>query len=358
MRSVDLRAELAVLHHLKERMLRRRSDEPGAALRILPDDGDIAAKSRRARPRLGAQRRSRFSLSASASRMRNRETRPARAAPRIFRWATGIVLFSLGMIRKLRKLLDAEFYLRANPDVAAARMDPLKHYVKYGAAEQRQPHPLFDPVHYWHVARRRATRKIRCCIFWNEPETSGGKWPSTHPLFDCEAYVSAHPSAAGNPLVALSRRKSARRSGRKPVRAMLKEAADVRFVLLHYHFFKNAGTTVEEILENSFFENYARLDSERFRRRREPAGSGFVSDSPPSHEGRVQPSVPVSGSASARIHLLRFVFSARSDRPHPVHVRLLPREAGAGRAGQRPGARAIHRRIHRRAGGTPYLPGQ
>jgi len=45
---------------------------------------------------------------------------------------------------------------------------------------------------------------------------------------------------------------------------MLNQAADVRFVLLHYHFFKNAGSTVEEILEHSFFENYARLDTEHF----------------------------------------------------------------------------------------------
>jgi len=45
---------------------------------------------------------------------------------------------------------------------------------------------------------------------------------------------------------------------------MLKEAADVRFVLLHYHFFKNAGTTIEEILAHSFYENYARLDTEDF----------------------------------------------------------------------------------------------
>ena len=45
---------------------------------------------------------------------------------------------------------------------------------------------------------------------------------------------------------------------------MLTEAADVRFVLLHYHFFKNAGTTIEEILANSFFENYARLDTQDF----------------------------------------------------------------------------------------------
>ena len=45
---------------------------------------------------------------------------------------------------------------------------------------------------------------------------------------------------------------------------MLKEAARVRLVLLHYHFFKNAGTTIEEILAHSFFENYARLDTDDF----------------------------------------------------------------------------------------------
>src|ERR1700730_369269 len=45
---------------------------------------------------------------------------------------------------------------------------------------------------------------------------------------------------------------------------MLKEPAAVRFVLLHYHFFKNAGTTIEEILQNSVFENYARLDTNAF----------------------------------------------------------------------------------------------
>jgi hypothetical protein len=45
---------------------------------------------------------------------------------------------------------------------------------------------------------------------------------------------------------------------------MLNGDAGVRFVLLHYHFFKNAGTTIEEILAYSFFENYARLDTEDF----------------------------------------------------------------------------------------------
>lgn len=41
-------------------------------------------------------------------------------------------------------LFDADFYLAANPDVAAAGMDPLDHYVHHGAAEGRDPGPAFS----------------------------------------------------------------------------------------------------------------------------------------------------------------------------------------------------------------------
>lgn len=99
--------------------------------------------------------------------------------------------------RMLRPLFDGEFYLRSNPDVRAAGMDPLDHYLKYGAAEQRQPHPLFDPAHY-----------LACCpeAHAENPlahflRTSGGKRPATHPLFDCEAYANARPDGSGNPLI-------------------------------------------------------------------------------------------------------------------------------------------------------------
>lgn len=34
----------------------------------------------------------------------------------------------------------------------------------------------------------------------------------------------------------------------------------MRRVLLHYHIFKNAGTTIEEILANTFFDRFARFD--------------------------------------------------------------------------------------------------
>lgn len=56
-----------------------------------------------------------------------------------------------------------------------------------------------------------------------------------------------------------------------PVRAMLKQPAAMRFVLLHYHFFKNAGSTIEDILAASFHEDYARFDTDDFDGAVEPA---------------------------------------------------------------------------------------
>jgi len=46
-------------------------------------------------------------------------------------------------------VFDAEFYLRKYPDVAAARVDPLRHYLKYGRGEGRKPHRLCEPGG-WH----------------------------------------------------------------------------------------------------------------------------------------------------------------------------------------------------------------
>ena len=50
-------------------------------------------------------------------------------------------------------LFDADFYLEANPDVAASGMDPLDHFLSSGAAQGRDPHPLFDVA--WYAQRYR-----------------------------------------------------------------------------------------------------------------------------------------------------------------------------------------------------------
>ncbi len=72
------------------------------------------------------------------------------------------------------EVFDAEFYLRANPDVRAARVRPLAHYLTHGRQEGRKPHALFQPDYY----------------------AAHGVNP--HRLFDCAGYVEAHPELAGS----------------------------------------------------------------------------------------------------------------------------------------------------------------
>ena len=45
---------------------------------------------------------------------------------------------------RLSYFFDSEYYLVTNPDVGAAGVDPFIHFVQYGCAESRPPHPLID----------------------------------------------------------------------------------------------------------------------------------------------------------------------------------------------------------------------
>jgi hypothetical protein len=51
-------------------------------------------------------------------------------------------------ITSQRNVFDATFYLEHNPDVAAAGLDPLKHYNTYGWREGRDPSASFDTSFY------------------------------------------------------------------------------------------------------------------------------------------------------------------------------------------------------------------
>ncbi|HEV7310756.1 glycosyltransferase [Ensifer sp.] len=46
------------------------------------------------------------------------------------------------------RYFDREYYLRQYPDVQAANIDPLEHYLRSGCRENRNPHPLFDAKFY------------------------------------------------------------------------------------------------------------------------------------------------------------------------------------------------------------------
>jgi GT2 family glycosyltransferase len=52
------------------------------------------------------------------------------------------------LVLRRSALIDPEFYLQRNPDVARAGMDPLMHYIEHGARAQLDPSPSFNTAAY------------------------------------------------------------------------------------------------------------------------------------------------------------------------------------------------------------------
>ncbi len=87
---------------------------------------------------------------------------------------------------------DPRYYLASNPDVAAAQIDPLVHYIQFGEAEGRRPVEFFEPTWY------RLTRAV-------PPDTLALTHFLTHrhggvvspiPEFDAEYYLVQAPDVA------------------------------------------------------------------------------------------------------------------------------------------------------------------
>ncbi len=163
---------------------------------------------------------------------------------------------NLSFTRVLRRsrLFDPTFYLWKYPDVAAAKLNPLSHYVRHGSGEGRKPNALFEPEYY--ARRCPEARNDRHAAVMHFLHRRGRACPSPHPLFDCEAYVRAHPDAELiNPVQHHLLCESL------SVRSYRTEPARVRFVILHYHFLKNAGTSIENILHRSFGGYFQTIDT-------------------------------------------------------------------------------------------------
>jgi hypothetical protein len=99
-------------------------------------------------------------------------------------------------------LFDSEWYLEQHPDVRASGVDPLVHYLDFGANEDRDPNPLFDSD--WYLNRYPAVRAagtnplvhyLRCGV-------AEGCDPSES--FSTRDYLANNPDIAAigmNPLV-------------------------------------------------------------------------------------------------------------------------------------------------------------
>jgi len=102
----------------------------------------------------------------------------------------------------LSLLLNSAFYLRNNPDVAAAGVSPIEHFLTTGYQEERQPGPLFDPNWY----RATYPKAVGALNPLTEFLTKGA-FEGRNPIpfgFDSAWYLETYPEvkAAGiNPLI-------------------------------------------------------------------------------------------------------------------------------------------------------------
>jgi hypothetical protein len=98
-------------------------------------------------------------------------------------------------------LFDEEWYRSRNPEVAERGMNPLVHFITIGAAEERDPHPLFSTAFYTSQVTGLAARGENPLHHYVTQGWRTGCAP--HPLFDPSFYVAQSPDVArwgGDPL--------------------------------------------------------------------------------------------------------------------------------------------------------------
>lgn len=96
---------------------------------------------------------------------------------------------------------DEQWYLEQYPDVAAAGVDPFRHYLLNGTIERRSPNPFFDAD--WYLAENQdvAANNVNPLVHYLQHGAGEGRNPS--PSFDSSWYLAQNPdvrNAGINPL--------------------------------------------------------------------------------------------------------------------------------------------------------------
>ena len=99
-------------------------------------------------------------------------------------------------------MFDSNWYLASNPDVTAAQVDPWRHYVEFGAAEGRDPNPLFHSS--WYLNRYAELIPAYSNPLLHYWECGAAQGCDPNPLFDSDWYLERYPDAHAqefNPLL-------------------------------------------------------------------------------------------------------------------------------------------------------------
>jgi hypothetical protein len=74
-------------------------------------------------------------------------------------------------------LFDETWYLAKYPDIARANINPIIHYLHYGASEGRNPSPKFDTIFYLATNPDISTAEINPLIHYIQVGQEEGRSP-------------------------------------------------------------------------------------------------------------------------------------------------------------------------------------
>jgi glycosyltransferase involved in cell wall biosynthesis len=86
------------------------------------------------------------------------------------------------------------WYFEANPDVHAAGSEPLSHYIDHGVVEGRDPHPLFKGR--WYLQQNNDVAQSGANPLFHYIHAGGAEGRDPHPWFRTEWYLAENPDVA------------------------------------------------------------------------------------------------------------------------------------------------------------------
>lgn len=101
--------------------------------------------------------------------------------------------------RSMQGFFDPDWYVTKYPDVVAAGLDPLRHFIQFGVAERRDPNAFFSSAWYLRHYPDVAASGMLPLLHYLTSGAAEGRNP--HPHFDAVWYTDQYPEAAANPLV-------------------------------------------------------------------------------------------------------------------------------------------------------------
>lgn len=103
------------------------------------------------------------------------------------------------LARAMAGFFDTAWYLERYPDVAAADLHPLLHFLRHGLSERRDPNRFFDSAWYCEHYPDVAVNGSHPLLHYLQVGAAALRNP--HPHFDAAWYANQHPDAAANPLL-------------------------------------------------------------------------------------------------------------------------------------------------------------